>query len=182
MKGIVFTEFLEMVEDKFGLAVADDIIEKSDLPSDGIYTSVGTYDHSKILSLVTNLSEKTGVPVPALVKTYGTYLFTRFHVKYPAFFERPSSSFEFLSSIEDTIHTEVRKLHHDAELPTFAHEFQGDNHMTLTYRSSRPFADLAHGLIEGCIEHYGETVEIEREDISPPPETCVKFELTRLAA
>ncbi len=31
MKGIVFTEFLELVEHKFGLEVVDEIIEKSNL-------------------------------------------------------------------------------------------------------------------------------------------------------
>jgi len=31
MKGIVFTEFLELVEDKFGLEMVDNIIESSDL-------------------------------------------------------------------------------------------------------------------------------------------------------
>ena len=31
MKGIVFTEFLELVEEKFGLEVVDEIIEKYDL-------------------------------------------------------------------------------------------------------------------------------------------------------
>ena len=33
MKGIVFTEFLELVEDKFGLETVDEIINNSDLKS-----------------------------------------------------------------------------------------------------------------------------------------------------
>ena len=36
MKGIVFTEFLEMVEDKFSPELADRIIEGAELPSGGI--------------------------------------------------------------------------------------------------------------------------------------------------
>jgi hypothetical protein len=58
MKGIVFTEFLDLVEAKFGLETVDEIIEKSDLKSKGVYTSIGTYDFSEMLSLITNLSEK----------------------------------------------------------------------------------------------------------------------------
>ena len=54
MKGLVFTEFLEMVESKFGLEVVDNIIEHSELPSGGVYTSVGTYDFNEMLSLITN--------------------------------------------------------------------------------------------------------------------------------
>ena len=41
MKGIIFTEFIEMVEDKFGFEVADNIITNSNLPSGGAYTAVG---------------------------------------------------------------------------------------------------------------------------------------------
>ncbi len=58
MKGIVFTEFLEMVEDKFGLETVDSIIENSNLPSEGIYTSVGTYDFNEMVSLITSLHKK----------------------------------------------------------------------------------------------------------------------------
>ena len=44
MKGMVFTELLDMVEDKFGIDMVDSIIEDADLPvSKGVYTAVGTY-------------------------------------------------------------------------------------------------------------------------------------------
>jgi hypothetical protein len=49
MKGMVFTEFLEMVEAKFSADMVDDIISDSDLPNGGAYTSVGTYDHSELV-------------------------------------------------------------------------------------------------------------------------------------
>ncbi len=57
MKGIVFTEFLEMVEAEFGLETADKIIMDSKLASNGAYTVVGTYDPSEMGQLVTNLSK-----------------------------------------------------------------------------------------------------------------------------
>ena len=49
MKGIVFSEFIELVEDKFGFEMADDIIEKSNLPSGGAYTLEGRCDHYELL-------------------------------------------------------------------------------------------------------------------------------------
>ena len=36
MKGVVFTEFVEMVEEKFSPEMAELIIESSNLPSQGI--------------------------------------------------------------------------------------------------------------------------------------------------
>jgi hypothetical protein len=52
MKGIVFTEFLELVENEFGLEVVQQIIDECELETDGIYTSVGTYSHKDMFNMV----------------------------------------------------------------------------------------------------------------------------------
>lgn len=179
MKGIVFTEFLDMVEDEFGPELADQIIEQSDLATGGVYTAVGTYPHSEIITLFTNLAKTTGKSIPTLLRNYGHYLFGRFYKRYPFFFEKPTNTFEFLTTIENTIHVEVRKLYEDAELPTFECRHNGDDQMEMTYRSARALSDLALGLIEGCAAHYAEKIEISREDLSDGKGTCVKFHLRR---
>ncbi|MFT6414777.1 MAG: hypothetical protein ACJARZ_000109 [Dokdonia sp.] len=43
MKGIIFTEFLDLVEATFGLEMVDIILNASKLPSNGVYTTIGTY-------------------------------------------------------------------------------------------------------------------------------------------
>ena len=182
MKGIVFCEFVEMMEQEFSGEMADEIISGAQLESGGAYTTVGTYDHHEMLTLVTRLSEKTGMPVPDLINAFGRYLFGRFFELYPAFFEGVDGAFSFLDRIEEHVHVEVRKLYPDAELPTFATSRPDDDTMVMVYQSKRPFADLAHGLIEGCITHYGESVNVESEDLSNDGRTHVRFTLTRQQA
>jgi hypothetical protein len=179
MKGIVFCEFVEMMEQEFSAEIADEIISDAHLDSGGVYTAVGTYDHHEMLALVTQLSEKTGAPVPDLVEAFGRYLFGRFVELYPAFFVGVDGAFSFLDRIEEHVHVEVRKLYPDAELPTFATSRTDDNTMVMVYQSTRPFADLARGLIEGCIAHYGEPVDVHMEDLSDEGRTHVRFTLTR---
>jgi len=87
MKGIVFTEFLDMVEQEFGYDTVDQIIQNSDLPSNGIYTAVGTYHHSEIVQLLTNLSKKTDLDPNGLLVSFGGYLFNTFLSQYPHFFK-----------------------------------------------------------------------------------------------
>lgn len=181
MKGIVFSEFIEMVEDNFSPEVADNIIEKADLPSGGAYTSVGTYDHTEIITLVGLLSDETGMPAADLVKAFGTHLATRFSTLYPTFFTGIESTFDFLETIEEHVHVEVKKLYPDAELPTFSTEREGDV-LKMTYRSRRPFADLAEGLIGGCANFYGESVASEREDSRDGDYYQTLFTLKRHAA
>lgn len=166
MKGIVFREFIDLVETKFSPEVADEIIQASNLESGGAYTAVGTYDHGEILQLVTHLSNKTKIPVSDLVKVFGEFLFGVFLKKFPDFFVQPKTSLEFLKRIDDYIHVEVRKLYSDAELPTFIYEEVSDKKLILEYKSNRPFADLAHGLIQATIVHYGGGFSIQRENLT----------------
>lgn len=182
MKGLVFTEFMEMVEQKFSAEMVDDIIDAADLSSGGAYTAVGTYPHSEMVSLVQNLSVQTGIAMPVLIKTFGQYLFGRFVSLYPVFFEGTQGAFDFLESIENYVHIEVRKLYPDAELPTFETFRQGDRELTMVYRSRHPFAALAEGLIEGCLKHFNVRAQVEMLDYSAGKGTHVEFHITRMDA
>jgi hypothetical protein len=159
MKGIVFTEFLVLVEDEFGLEVVQQIIDECELDTEGVYTSVGTYSHKDMFKMVGKLSEIKGIPVPALLTVFGEYFFTTLKDKYPVFVEKPNL-FNFLNSIDEYIHPEVLKLYPDAELPRFDTEIKSDNEMILNYMSSRKMSDLAIGLIKGAAKHFKEDVDV----------------------
>lgn len=164
MKGIVFTEFLDMVEGKFGIDMVDDIVSESRLSSGGAYTSIGTYDHRELLELVRVLSARTKTDQRQLIRLYGHHLFGRFSVLMPVFFEKPKNTFEFLRDVHGYIHVEVKKLYPDASLPEFRTELIDQDTLKMTYFSKCPFADFAYGLITGCIAHFKESFTIEEED------------------
>lgn len=64
MKGIVFTEFIEMVEEVYSPEMVDILLDSVTLSSKGAYTSVGTYDHHELVVLVAELSKRTGTEIP----------------------------------------------------------------------------------------------------------------------
>lgn len=164
MKGIVFREFMEMVEATFGDETVDMMVEQNNLASGGVYTAVGTYDHQELVAMAITLSKETGLPVEALVEAFGNYLFGRFLNLFPIFFNH-KSSFEFLDTIHDVVHVEVLKLYPEATLPDFISEIKDDGKtLHFEYHSPRHFADLAVGLMKGAFDHWNETVEIERND------------------
>lgn len=165
MKGIVFTEFLEMVEQQFSPDMADDILEQSDLASGGVYTAVGTYDSGEMTALVRCLSEHVDIPVPDLLRAYGQFLFGRFYALFPQFFEGIGDAMSFLEGIESVIHMEVRKLYPDAELPRFEVTRPAAGQMVMVYRSPRQLGDLAEGLFRGALEHFQDTAVLTRIDL-----------------
>ena len=51
MKGLIFREFLKMVEEKFNYKMVDQIINDAKDPIDGAYSSVNSYDHTQLVYL-----------------------------------------------------------------------------------------------------------------------------------
>lgn len=166
MKGVVFTEFIEMVEKKFSTSIANRMIDESELPSGGAYAAVGTYDHHEMVSMVAKLSEISGVPAQGLTKDFGFYLFERFCALYPTFFVGETCALDFLAKVDQVIHVEVLKLYPEAELPRFVMERPDSTTLIMTYHSERHFGDLAEGLIKGCIAHFGSPLSLHRENLA----------------
>jgi hypothetical protein len=179
MKGVIFTSFLEMVETAFGYETVDAILSAETLPSGGIYTTVGTYSHAEIVTLVRHLSQRVNIPIPTLLHIYGKHLFTLLARGYGAWINGITSAFELLEMIESYIHVEVRKLYPEAELPRFETKRLTPNHLEMLYRSERGMASLAVGLIEGCFEHYHQKCRIELEMMNPTG-TVVKIQVHQL--
>ncbi len=115
------------------------------------------------MNIVGALSDSTGLSMAVLQRAFGKHMLTRFIATHPVFFENRKNALELLDAIENEVHVEVRKLYPDAELPTFETEWLGETALRMTYRSQRPLAEFCHGLIEGCIEHFGGGMEITRE-------------------
>jgi len=163
MKGIVFTEFMEHVEDALGLAMVDEMIQSTRPQSGGCYTSVGTYASDELMAYVKFLSDKTGHPASQLIEGFGMHLAKAFSKKFSDFFKNCQSTIDFLKTVDNHIHVEVRKLYPDADLPEFTYNETGET-FTLVYKSKRNLADLAHGLILGCAQYYQDKLQITRRD------------------
>jgi hypothetical protein len=181
MRGMAFTQFLEMVEEKFSATMVENIIDLSDLPSGGAYTALGNYADSEMTQLVWHLSQQTGVAVPVLLRFFGEYLFARFPALYPQYFEGVSDPFDLLERMDDYFQVEEKKLYPDSDLASMRCERPGRDVLTMYYRSVRPLADLIEGMIRGCIDHFGARVEIQRDDEPGAAGTAATFTLTRQA-
>ena len=160
MKGVVFTEFVEFVENKFGFDTLDTIIENSGVS--GVYTQAGNYPFEEMVSLLGALATHEHKELSELLEMYGFHLFGRLAKIYP-YMDRFSSAFDVVSHIDNIIHPEVHKLYPDAELPSFVTTEVGENFIVLAYHSQKGLQNLAKGLILGAADYYGERLEVEIE-------------------
>jgi hypothetical protein len=160
MKGIIFTEFLEHIEMKHGIGFVQKIINNSDLPNMGAYTSVGTYDHKDLFRLMKEIHKLKGVDQEILMDEFGNLFFNKLKSLFPMYMKK-DGLFNFLDSIENYIHPEVKKMYPEAELPSFITNIKSPTEMIFNYNSKRKMAHFAIGLIKGAAEYFGENVEIE---------------------
>ncbi|WP_139959832.1 heme NO-binding domain-containing protein [Flavicella sediminum] len=174
MKGIVFTEFLDLVEDKFGLEMVDKIINQSELETNGAYTAIGTYAFSDMLQLLKNLNKNTGISIDNLLLTYAEHFFSVLKNSYPDLINSYTDPIQMIASIENHIHIEVRKIYPDAELPSFEVVEKTENSLVLIYKSSRAMHHFGLGLMNKTFEHFNATAEISLEKIKEDG-TEVKF-------
>ena len=179
MKGVIFRAFLDHVGQTYGENITEQLILNCNLSSGGAYTSVGTYDTGELLSLISGLTDLTGTESTSIVKNFGKALFPILVEEYPSVVQHANNAFELISSVDNHIHIEVLKLYPDAGLPTFSPELKSPTCMWLKYDSERGLPELAEGLLQGCIDYFGEEVEIEWQDLSGGANTHVLFKLQK---
>ena len=161
MKGIVFQLLQSAVEDEHGADSWDAVLERSGAA--GVYTSLGSYPDAELFAIVEAASQLTGTPVTTLLRWFGVRAASMFASRYPVFFEKHSETSSFLSSLNDVIHAEVKKLYPGAEVPSFDFASEGPGHLLVVYWSKKQLCALAEGLIEGSATHFGERVSIRHD-------------------
>jgi heme-NO-binding protein len=173
VKGIVFVNFVEFVERDLPRVAA-----RLGTPA---YSPLQSYPDGDLLALVARTSEAGGVPVPDVLRRFGSHLFQTLATLYPVFVDGVESPLELLGAIETSVHGEVKKLYPDAEFPRFEVR-AAPGRLEMTYRSRLPLADLAEGMIRGCIAWFGDDVAVAREDLGDADGRAARFTLVATPA
>ncbi|MGS0675457.1 heme NO-binding domain-containing protein [Shewanella sp. 0m-4] len=175
MKGIIFSEFIELVENTFGLEICQQMLDENN--NDGVYTSVGTYDHKDLVNLIITLSKLTGISAEDLQQIYGKAIFKILYNSMPGLEGQSASTFEFIKSVEEYIHIEVKKLYPNSNPPSFTFISSTQSQLIMDYVSARCMAHVCFGLIQGCADHFNENIDIKMEPIVAD-QSEVRFTMT----
>jgi hypothetical protein len=173
MRGVVLAELVDFVSATYGDARVDAVLGQCDLSTGGAYTRVGHYPAHEFHAIIAALGRDVQASPSELARAFGRYLFRRLVLLFPEAL-LAGTALDMLRGLDATIHATVARLYPDAELPRFRYPESAANELRLVYESKRAMADLAHGLIEGCIHLFRESLVIERHDHSVDG-SCVEF-------
>lgn len=147
MKGLLFTELLEMVEEDFGYSTANAIVLHSSLLSKGIYTSARKYHRNEMSVLFEQLQRQTKQPFEVLTKAFGRHLCKRILITYPQHTPYMNRVFAFI----------IKK----ASASVFEY-LQGDaKTLTVLYNPMQKTTCITDGIIQGYLEHLQQLNRLE---------------------
>ncbi|HZR83394.1 MAG TPA: heme NO-binding domain-containing protein [Candidatus Binatia bacterium] len=178
MRGEILNELVEFAADSIAPDAAAGLTSRDGASAAAGYEAGRRYELADLVHLADQIAAAAGEERGVVLARFGRHLFRYFATLYPAFLHDASSAVALLSSIDTYVHGELRKLYPDADFPGFACTPTGAGGLEMTYRSARPLADLAEGLILGCVDYFGDRVRVAREDLQGPPGTAARFVLT----
>jgi Haem-NO-binding len=159
MKGIIFTELLRYLEQIESDSFVDAILQECALPDGGVFIRAGSYPAAHALLIMEKASERMKLPLADLGRYFGRSLFGRFTVIYPDIMGQYTNALDLLAHVGSHIHIDITVLYPDARPPRIWHE-EKDGQTTIHYQSHRPMAAIALGLIEQCMEHFGDGYDV----------------------
>ena len=147
MKGILFNVVQDVVTEALSADAWDDVLDAAGVP--GSYTSLGTYPDTDLAPIVQAIADLADLSFEETLRLAGVLGFKHLARRNPALIDGIGGWRKLISSLDDIIHPEVRKIYPDAEVPGFATVDDGDA-LRVTYTSQRGLCALAHGLMEGA--------------------------------
>ncbi|WP_018141781.1 heme NO-binding domain-containing protein [Thioalkalivibrio sp. ALJ7] len=162
MKGVVFNVLEEIVTEHYGTDTWEDLLDHAKLS--GAYTSLGNYDDTDMLKLVEAASATTGMDEATCLRWIGREMLPRFESIYPGVFEDYPDTIALLRALNDVIHPEVTKLYPGAIVPIFHYHKVAEDQLMMEYDSQRQLCSLAHGLMLGAGDRYGQTLRVEHHE------------------
>lgn len=178
MKGSIFTNLADMVEEECGLSIWQSALDACPLTKNGSYSAGGIYPDSELMCLVGQLQKRLDLPLDILLRHFGEYLFDRLLNGHRYLREKYGTAKEFLLAVDGEIHKDIEKLYPGTSFPFIRYQDNSANTLSVYYNSPRKLCFLAEGLIAGLAKSYHcEIALIHSECVHRGDETC-HLELT----
>ncbi len=167
MRGYVFRALMGFAEERFGPLAVERMLDQADLSRHGAYTAVGKYPIEELFVLVDALCAVTEASRKEVLVECGRRTIA-YVIETQSRNGEASLGLEgLLASLDDLIYDNYMKLYPGSVVPSWTFQVNGDGWAELSYRSKRPFADLAEGLVLGSLDYLEISTEVVRRDLPP---------------
>lgn len=178
MKGIIFNLLEQFVSENWGDKVYEEILNECSLETKGPFVGPGSYPDSDLMAIVSKGVEKSGIALPELLRKFGRFCIPILAEKFPDFVTPYKHPRDFLKTVDNIIHLEVKKLWEDAKPPGFVLREPDSGRLIMEYRSERKLCKFMEGLIEGVGDYYNTLIQYRQTRCMLNGEDVCEFDLT----
>lgn len=178
MKGIIFNIAEAFITENWGDDMLDTIMAESNLMTQDPFVAPGTYPDEDFIEIMNHATRLLEMDSSTFLKKFGYFALFKLVGRYPHFAEPFSHPKDFLMTIENVVHVEVRKLYSDTYLPTFIYSNPSPEKLIMTYHSRRKLYPFMSGLIEGVGEYFNVSILEEQRVYQVDGKEFCDFELT----
>ena len=154
MKGIIFNIAEAFIRTEYGDEAYDKIVSHSSFQTNEPFVGPGTYPDSDFLEMVGKAISELGLEPAIFLKKFGHFAFFKLAERHPNFLSGMEHPKDFLKTVNDVVHVEVRKLYSQAYLPTFTYADPSEDELVITYHSKRKLYPFMEGLIDGVATYF----------------------------
>ena len=180
MKGEIFNILEDFIVDNWGRDTFEEIFEEvhDKLITKEPFVGPGTYPDSDFMAIVAQAVAKLGVTLEQAVHAFGVYTFPKLAEKMPDYVAPYKHPKDFLLTLHDVIHVEVKKLYPDAETPSFEYRDEKENELVMIYHSKRKLYNFVEGMFESVGSYYNTPIQYERKLCNEgTDDECCEFHL-----
>lgn len=177
MKGIIFNLLEDMIVEKWGDDVYEDILATTALQSKDPFVAPGTYPDADLMALVMAVSKRFNMTVPDVLRNFGRFCLPKLLERYPHFAAKFSHPKDFLASIDSVVHVEVNKLYSQVETPSFQYQSPDADTLIIVYKSKRKLCHFMEGLLDGVAEYFKQPFSYKQNQCLLQGADCCNFEL-----
>ncbi|MFM7320927.1 MAG: heme NO-binding domain-containing protein [Armatimonadota bacterium] len=160
MYGIINNAIAELVVEGFGEPVWRAIVDRAGVGASG-YDLTRNYDDSETLRLVVAASDELGLPVAAVMETFGRWWVGYSERIYGALLQLTGNDFAECLIKLDELHDRIRMAFPESRPPSFHADVRPGGDIVLHYRSEREgFSPIVTGILHGLAEKMGISLEI----------------------
>lgn len=162
MVGFIFTELIEMVEERYGYEVIDRVILSLDLDSNGVYTSVKSYPDCEYFQLIDQLANEVGVDDESLQLDFGKFLFKSSLRRFAPILMDVDDSIGFFKTMHHHLNTNFSKIYPNDDFGLIKIKPEKE-YLSIYYRNDNKMSFMIEGVIKGACTHYHRDIEILKE-------------------
>ena len=137
----------------------DALLERAGLG--GAYTAAGSYPDDEALRLLDAAVAALGSTRSEVLRWFGREAIPMLAARYPGYFAGHRDARSFVLRVNGVVHPEVGNVYRGAAAPSLGFSDGPDGSLVMDYASPRRLCALAHGLVEGAADHFGETASFE---------------------